>query len=134
MVSSTCLLVHVACFRHALLSVKDKLGYCICSAVAWGCTGGTGKIWWVATYVVTVQLEHTFPAALDKETIGHFHDVGLVHCCDLVPSIVTGILEGILRHPSTGHSCDDLHNHRVTLMLWFVTQGRLSQIVKADLQ
>ena len=77
---------------------------------------------------------HTFPAALDKETIGHFHDVGLVHCCDLVPSVVTGILEGILRHPSTGHSCDDLHNHRVTFTLWFVTQGGLSQIVKADLQ
>ena len=52
--------------------------------------------------------EGTFSAALDEQAISHLHDVSLVHCCDLVTAIVTGILKGVLSDPCTGNSCDDL--------------------------
>lgn len=50
----------------------------------------------------------TFSAAFDEETVSHLHDVGLVNCCDFVPSIVAGVLESILCNPCTGNPGDDL--------------------------
>ena len=55
----------------------------------------------------------TFPAALDEESISHFHDVGFVHCCHLVSVVVSSILEGILSHSCAGDPGDDLQRAKI---------------------
>ena len=48
-----------------------------------------------------------FTSAADEQTIGKFHNVCLVHSCDLLSIVTLRVIKGKLCHSSGCVSCDD---------------------------